>query len=204
MAISGGKPFFERFGLSAREQRLAQILAVVAAGMLLLGLPIGIESYVVSQRDNNAALRDALDNVQASRAQMRVAQSRRDAVMLRYARKAPELAGYLEQMARKQKLEVTDSVDRPPLPIGKRYAERNTTIHLKKAGLLAISKFMESLEQSGTPITITRLNLRRRMGEQDSYDAELGVSAFDRTEKAPTTTAKDGGAPPTTGARVSP
>ncbi len=188
------KSFFERFGLNAREQRLAQILAVVAAALLLLGLPIGLESYVASRRDGNTALRDALDNVQASRAQMRASQSKRDALASRYNRKAPELAGYLEQMARKQKLEVTDSVDRPPLPIGKRFMERSTTIHLKKSGLLALSKFMESLEQSGTPVAISRLNLRRRMGEQDSYDVELGVSAYDRNEK-PQADSKDAGAP---------
>ena len=72
--------FFERFGLSPREQRLAQILAVVAAALLLLGLPIGLESYVASQRSANGELRDALDNVQASRAQMRASASKRDAV----------------------------------------------------------------------------------------------------------------------------
>ncbi len=185
--------FFERFGLNAREQRLAQMLAVVAALLLLLGLPIGLESYVAAKRSGNAELRDALENVQASRAQMRASQAKRDAINARYARKAPELAGYLEQMARKQKLEVTDSVDRPPLPIGKRYVERSTTIHLKKAGLYNISQFMESLEQPGTPVAVNRLNLRKRTGEQDSYDVELGVSAYDRIEK-PTSESKDGGA----------
>jgi general secretion pathway protein M len=190
--------FFERFGLSPREQRLAQILAVVAAVLLLLGLPVGLESYVASQRSGNSELRDALDNVQASRVQMRASQSKRDAIQQRYARKAGELGGWLEQLARKQKLEVTDSVDRPPLPIGtgKRYIERSTTIHLKKAGLYAISKFMESIEQSGTPVALNRLNIRKRTGEQDSYDVELGVSAYDRApDKTAGAEGKDAGAP---------
>jgi general secretion pathway protein M len=191
--MAAPQPFFERFGLNAREQRLAQILAVVAAVLLLLGLPIGLESYVAAKRSGNADLRDALENVQASRAQMRASQAKRDAINARYARKAPELGGYLEQMARKQKLEVTDSVDRPPLPVGKRFTERSTTIHLKKAGLLNISKFIESLEQPGTPLAVNRLNLRKRTGEQDSYDVELGVSAYDRVEK-PASSDKDGGA----------
>jgi general secretion pathway protein M len=187
--------FFERFGLSPREQRLAQILAVVAAVLLLLGLPIGLESYVASQRSGNSDLRDALDNVQASRAQMSASKSKRDAVAQRYARKAGELGGWLEQMARKQKLEVTDSVDRPPLPSGKHFIERSTTIHLKKAGLYSISKFTESIEQSGMPVAINRLNLRKRTGEQDSYDVELGVSAYDRVDKPATGEGKDAGAP---------
>lgn len=193
------KPFFERFGLNAREQRLAQILAVVAAVILLLGLPIGLESYVAAQRETNYELKDALDSVQTSRADMRASQGKRDAIKQRYAQRAPELAGFLEQMARKQKLEVTDSVDRPPVPAGKQFTERSTAIHLKRAGLLPISKFMESLERTGSPIAVSRLNMRRRTGEQDSYDVELAVSAYDRTEK-PKVEGKDGGAPaaPTT------
>ena len=191
--MAAGKTFFERFGLNPREQRLAQIFAVVLGAFLVLGLPIGLEAYVAAKRSDNNALRDALDQVQSSRASMREHQAKRDAVTARYARKAPELAGYLEQMARKQKLEVTDSVDRPPLPIGKQYTERSTVIHLKKAGMLSISKFMEAIEQSGSPVAITRLNIRKRTGEPDSYDVELGVSAYDRVEKAKAAT-KDAGA----------
>ncbi|HEY1959658.1 MAG TPA: hypothetical protein VGH28_28810 [Polyangiaceae bacterium] len=193
--MASQKSFFDRFGLSAREQRLAQIAAVVAAVILLLGLPIGLESYVAAKRSGNADLRDALDAVQASRAEARANQAKREATDARYAHKAADpLAGWIEQLARKQKLEVTDSVDRPPIPAGKRFTERATTIHLRKAGLLAISRFMESVEQSNTPVAITRLNLRRRMGEQDSYDVELGISAYDRSTSA-AGSGKDGGAP---------
>lgn len=173
----------DRFNLNPRERKLVQALIVVFGVMLVLGVPIGLESWVSSKRAENDALRDALDNVQASRTTIRERQAKKDAIAGRYANRAPELAGYLEATAKKQKLEITDSVDRPPVPIGKRYTERSTTIHLKKAGLLALSKFIESLEQSGSPIAVTRLNLRRRMGEQDSYDVELGVSAWDRAEQ---------------------
>ena len=173
----------DRFNLNPRERKLVQALIVVFGVMLVLGVPIGLESWVSSKRAENDALRDALDNVQASRTTIRERQAKKDAIAGRYANRAPELAGYLEATAKKQKLEITESVDRPPVPIGKRYTERSTTIHLKKAGLLALSKFIESLEQSGSPIAVTRLNLRRRMGEQDSYDVELGVSAWDRAEQ---------------------
>ncbi|CAN5264619.1 hypothetical protein BH09MYX1_BH09MYX1_22730 [soil metagenome] len=183
----------DRFNLNPRERRLVQVLVVVFGAMLVLGIPIALESWVSSKRDDNQALRDALDNVQAARSTIRDRQAKKDAIASRYANRAPELAGYLESTAKKQKLEITDSVDRPPVPIGKRYTERSTTIHLKKAGLLAVSKLIESLEQSGSPVAVTRLNLRRRMGEADSYDVELGVSAWDRTEEkvtpAPATSA---------------
>jgi general secretion pathway protein M len=60
--------------------------------------------------------------------------------------------------------------------------ERNTVIHLKKAGMFPIAKFIESLEKSGYAVAVTRLAVRKRSGEPDSYDVEIGVSAYDRSE----------------------
>ena len=77
---------------------------------------------------------------------------------------------------------MTDSVDRPELPHGKKYNERNTVIHFKKAGMGAIARFLENIEKSGYAVALTRLNIRTRSAEPDSYDVEIGVSAYDRNE----------------------
>ena len=103
-------------------------------------------------------------------------------LLSRRAKRAPALAGFIEELARAQKLEVTDSVDRAEIPHGKKFTERATTIHLRKSGLLAIAKFLESVETSGYPVTVSQLDLRRRAGEPDSYDIEVSISAYDRVE----------------------
>ena len=51
--------------------------------------------------------------------------------------------------------------------------------------MLPIAKFLEAIEKSDYPVALSRLNIRKRAGEPDSYDVEVGVSAFDRTEPAP-------------------
>jgi general secretion pathway protein M len=57
--------------------------------------------------------------------------------------------------------------------------------------MYAIAKFLESLEKSGYPIDVSRLNIRKRTGEPDSYDVEVGVSAYDRSEApAPSSSAE--------------
>jgi len=168
--------------LSAREQKLVMILAGVVAVMLLLALPLGLEAMIASRRGENDEMRAALAKIQDARGQIRERQSKRDAIALRYANKAPPLAGFIEQQARAVKVEVSDSVDRPDLPIGKSYVERTTVVHLKKAGMLAISRMLESIERSGSPVVVSRLNVRKRTAEPDSYDVELGVSAYDRIE----------------------
>lgn len=168
--------------LNPRERRLALTMGAVVGFLVLIGLPVGLESLVHAKRSDNDDLRTALDNVQRARAEVRERQLKKDSIAQRYANRAPSLAGFLEQAARTQKLEVTDSVDRPEIPHGKRYTERNTVIHLKKAGMGAIARFLENIEKSGKAVALTRLNIRKRSGEPDSYDVEIGVSAYDRNE----------------------
>lgn len=186
--------FFEGTRLSPRDQRSATIGLVVLGVLLVVGLPIGLSVLAGGKKAEVEALRTALSDVQGARAKVRDRKSREDAVASRYAKRAPALAGFLEQSARSQKLEVSDSVDRAEVPHGKRYSERNTVIHFKKAGMRPIVKFIEGLEQGGQAVTVSRLNVRKRSGEPDSYDVELGVSAFDRNEapKAAAPDKKDG------------
>ncbi len=177
-------PIFERWGLNPREQRIASLAVIVVGVMLMLAVPIGLQTLVSSRRTENEDLRKALSSVNNARAQIRERQQRKLDIASRYGKLAPQLAGFLEQNASAQKLQVTDSVDRPDVPHGKKYTERNTVIHLKKSGMGPIAKFLEAIEKSGYPVAVSRLNIRKRAGEPDSYDVEIGVSAYDRTEPA--------------------
>ena len=187
-------PIFERWGLNPREQRMASLAVIVVGVMVLLAVPIGLQTLVSSRRNENDDLRNALAAVNNARGQIRERQDRKSSLAQRYGKKAPQLAGFLEQSASAQKLQVTDSVDRPDVPHGKKYVERNTVIHLKKSGMASIAKFLEAIEKSGYPVAVSRLNIRKRAGEPDSYDVEVGVSAYDRTETAAAPASS--GAPP--------
>jgi len=178
-------PIFERWGLNPREQRLATIAVFALGALLVLAVPVGLSMMVSSRRAENEELRDALNAVNGARGKIQERKLKRDQIAARYAKKTPQLAGFMEQNASSNRLQVTDSVDRPDTPHGKRYVERHTVIHFKKAGMLNIAKFMESVEKSSYPVAISRLNIRKRSGEPDSYDVEVGVSAFDRLEPAP-------------------
>jgi general secretion pathway protein M len=176
--------------MSARERRVLSILGLVGALLLLLAVPFGLGAIVRSGASENEELRQALGDVQDARGRVRERQAKKDAIVLRYAKKAPSLAGYLEPGARQQKLEVTDSTPLPDVPHGKRYVEHGTNIHLKRTGMLPFAKFLESIEESSYPVAVTRLNIRKRSGENDSYDIEIGVSSYDRSEAAPAGSAK--------------
>jgi general secretion pathway protein M len=170
--------------ISPRDRRLITIGGTVLAILVLIALPVGAEAYVAGKRADNEEMRAALNDVQEARSRVRERQGKKDSIVQRYAKPAPQLGTFIEQTARAQKLEVTDSIDRQPVPVGKKYTERHTVIHFKKAGMLAIAKFLETVEKSGHPVSVSRLNIRKRTGEPDSYDVEVGLSAYDRTPDA--------------------
>jgi len=171
--------------MNARERRLVGILGVCAVIALVLAIPIALDAAVRGRAGDNDELRQALADVQDARTRIRDRQAKKDAIAQRYAKKPPSLAGYLEQMARQQKLEVTDSTPLPDVPHGKRYVEHGTNIHLKKTGMLPLVRFLESLEKSGYPLAISRLEIRKRSGENDAFDVECGVASYERSEPAP-------------------
>jgi general secretion pathway protein M len=149
--------------MNARERKLVSTLGFVGAIVLLLAVPFGLEALVHSERSDNEELRQALADVQDARVRVRERQAKKDALALRYAQKTPL----------------------PDVPHGKRYVEHGTNIHLKKTGMLPLARFMETIEKSGYPIAVTRLDLRKRSGENDSYDVEFGAASYDRAEPTP-------------------
>jgi general secretion pathway protein M len=168
--------------LNPRERRLVNVLGIFFAVALVLAIPVGLETVVHAREADNQELAAALSAVQEARGPVRDRQEKKEALLRRYAKKAPPLAGFLEQAAAVDKLEVENSDDRPDVPHGKRYVERSTTVRLKKASLLPIVKFLEAIEKSGYPLEVSRLALRKRLGEPDSYDVEVGVTAYDRAD----------------------
>ncbi|MCS6901241.1 MAG: type II secretion system protein GspM [Myxococcales bacterium] len=171
--------------LSPRERRLLSLFGLLAGAFLLCLVPMGFTSVLSSRREVNAELREAIQKIQANRETIKMQQARRDQVAARYAKKAPKLGGFLEQLAKETGVEIPEAQERPETPIGKRYVERSTQIRLRKVGGLPLLRFLEKIEQSSYPLAITRLNVRKRGADRDSFDVEMIVSAYDRNDAPP-------------------
>jgi general secretion pathway protein M len=100
-------------------------------------------------------------------------------VAARYAKAMPPLASFVEDAARSGNIEIEESGAKPDVPHGKKYVEHVLLMKLRNVGLLGIVKTFEKIERSGYPVAITRLNLKPRAGEPDSYDVEAHVSAYE-------------------------
>lgn len=176
----------ERFEkLEPRERRLLTILGgILAVAIFLLG-PIGIISRVSSRRAENDEIRGLVDSIYEARASVGERKAKHDALVARYAKPAPPLPGFIEESSKAFQIGAAESQDRPEAPHGKRYSERMTVVKMHKVGMLALAHTLEKIEQSGYPVVISKLNIKPRSGEPDSYEVELGVSAFDRKADAP-------------------
>jgi general secretion pathway protein M len=167
--------------LDAREQRILSGALIALGVLVVFMLPIGLTALEHSRRGENQALRDAADNLEDNRDQIERAKLEKAATLQRYAKPAPPLAAFLAGLATEAGVEIPESQDRQVVPHGKKYTERSTKIALHKIGMLKLSKFMERIEQTDNPVSISSLNIRKRGPDPDSYDVEMVVSAFDRS-----------------------
>jgi general secretion pathway protein M len=179
--------------LDDRERKLLGILVIVFGAGVVLALLLTIAAVVHSKKSDNQAVREAISAIQDGREAVERTKAMKNGVLERYARPAPPLAAFLAGLAAQAGVEIPESQDRQSVPHGKRYTERLTKIVLRKVGMLKLVRFMEKIEQSGHPVSISQLNIRKRGSEPDSYDVEMLVSAYDRKADAKTGKAKGQG-----------
>ncbi len=171
--------------LEPRERRLLGVLGAIFGLFLVLSAPLALWNHVRGKRSENQELRDLIDQIYEARASIAERKAKRDAVLARYAKPAPPLATFIEEAAKENGATAADTQDLPEVPHGKRYSERSTKVKIHKIHMLALAKTLEKIEQSGYPVAVTRLNIKPRSGDPDSYEVELAVSAFDRKAEVP-------------------
>jgi hypothetical protein len=167
--------------LGPREKRLLQALAGVFGVLLLAAIPFGVSALLSDAEKTHTELVEAIARIEAEGDVIRERQAEREALLARYETPVPALAGYLDKAAQASGITIPESKDPSPLAHGKKFEERFTSISLRKVGLLALVKFMERVSGGPEPISITKLNVRKRGTEADTYDVQMTVSAYHRT-----------------------
>ncbi len=170
--------------LQPRERRLLAIFVGLFAVIAVLLIPIGVSAMLSDKREENEQLREAIDRLFAERDDIIERQTLNQQVLNRYKAPAPALAGFLDKHAKALEIEIPEFKDKPAVPIGKLYEERSTEISIKRAEMRKIVLFMEKIAQARFPISITKMNIRKRGTTGDSWDVAMTVSAYHRKEEA--------------------
>lgn len=166
--------------MTERERQLLGVLGIAFA-VILVVLPLYLISSSISEmRDDNAALSAVLRDIQRQRPALAAREATREAAMARYARPAPPLGSFMESQATGQSLTLREVTDQPDKVIGE-YTRRNTRATLPNVGLRPVIKMLTSIENSGLPVALGRLQFEHfRPG--DAYNVEVGLIAYQRTE----------------------
>jgi general secretion pathway protein M len=183
--------------LEDRERRLLGIAVAIAVAGALLVPPLALAAVVHGKRGQVEEIQAAVQSILADEETIAQARAERAAITQRYSRPAPQLQAFLARLASEASVEIPESQDRQVVPRGKRFDERSTKITLRKVGMLKLSRFLEKIVNSGHPVRITQIDIRKRGTEPDSYDVDMIVSAFDRkAPEKPAAAARDGGVAP--------
>ncbi len=178
--------------LEPRERSLLTMLVGLFAAIVVVGVPLALWTTVSSMRDGNQEVQDTVDSILESREKLEKLRAEKDAQASRYARTAPAMAQFLEDAARTNQVELAETTTKPDIPHGKKYVERITVSKMRKTGLRGLSKTLERIARSGYPVSITRLGIKPRVGEPDSYDVELSVSAYEKKSEKKKVEAPEG------------
>lgn len=168
--------------LEPRERRLVFILFGIFAALVLLLIPFGVSALLDDENETHARLTEAIERLETEGDAIRARQAAREELLARYESPAPTLAGFLDKAASASSVTIPESQEQSPVAHGKRYEERSRSIQLRKVGLLPLVKFMERVSGGREPISITKLNIRKRGVEPDSYDVQMTVAAYHRLQ----------------------
>jgi hypothetical protein len=168
--------------LEPRERRLIGVLVAVFAIMVLMSIPLGVSALLSDESEAHARLIEAIERLEAEGDSIREQQEAKEALLKRYEKDAPALAGFLSKAATASTLSIPESKPESSIGHGKRYEERPTAISFRKVGLLSLVQFMERVSGGPEPIGFTKLNVRKRGAEPDSYDVQMTVSAYHRLQ----------------------
>lgn len=164
--------------LEPRERTLLTAFGGILFAIAFVLVPLMLFRSVGKTRDENQEIKDFIQTVRESRDKIDQKKASRDAMLTKYQKTIP--ASFLEDAARTNNVDIAETQKKPDVPHGKKYTEHVTVLKMRKVGLFGLAKMLEKIARAGYPVAISKMNLKPRNGEPDSYDVEMTVSSFER------------------------
>ena len=95
--------------LEPREKRLIGVLVAVFAIMVLMSVPLGVSALLSDESEAHAQLTEAIERLETEGDSIRERQEAKEALLARYEKDAPALAGFLSKAATASNLSIPES-----------------------------------------------------------------------------------------------
>lgn len=172
---------WERMGPRERKWVAGLSVGVVAVATMLAAYLVF--STIDELKEGNADIREALTAIAKHRNEYLEAKARTEAQETRLGTEPPQLIADIENAAREENVQISETNGRPPAPAGKRWMQHDVDLQIRSVDLQSITKFLRRIETGPRPIFVTRLSLKRRFSENDKLDVEVTATAFERVKE---------------------
>ena len=169
--------------LNERERRLLTALGGVMLAIFVF-LPLYLISASISDiQKENEELSDVLQDIQQARTELAQRDVEREAAMGRYRTPAPPLGSFVESKAGEQDLRLREVTDQPEQVLGE-FRRRSVRVSMPNVELRPVIKLFTSIENARYPVALERIQVEHYRRDAETYNVELGVITYDRTQAA--------------------
>ncbi len=169
--------------MAERERRLFVVFAMTLGLLVVFVGGYLVSTDIADTNSRNDDMRAALKAIARNRIEYLEAKQKMRAMEVRLGSTTPQLAADMEAAAKEVGVQIPETNERTPAPIGRRYLEHNVDVKLRQVDLKQLGKFLYRLETGGHLIYVTRLSVRRRFAERDKLDIELTATSIERLKK---------------------
>lgn len=171
--------------MSERERILLLIL-IGTLCLLITGLSFGLihhkSSSMKEQIERNEQI---LRQIKHNETRLQQYAREKELSEKRFSNAPDSLSALLDKLAGEVELEIPELRELPDEIIRKKWIEKSVEIRLRKINLEKIVNFMVKIKNQNRkfPLAITKLNIRKRSGEGNSFDVKMKVSTYTKKGK---------------------
>ncbi|MFA6034175.1 MAG: type II secretion system protein GspM [Myxococcota bacterium] len=167
-------------GISDREKQIVLIAGGVAVALIFIGVIFSVSSRLSEAETRITEKEQKLSEIVRLRGDFRQAESTIKAMEMRLKGNNVNLFSYIEDLARRMKVDVSDMNERTSGgDKDSKIKEVSVEVNMNKVTQDRLLDFLSKLEQGPELIKVTKMRLRTRMdGTQKLIDANITISTY--------------------------
>jgi hypothetical protein len=167
--------------LTARERGLVTLAAGGVVVLLVLLISLSVSSAVSRREARIRAKATQLEEVARLAAGYRADEMRRQELERRLRDNKTRLFSYLDELAKRQKIEIGGMTDKGTAPLAEKVVESSVEVTFTHITLSKMIGFLQEVEAGQGLVKVTRLQLRPRSDEA-VLDAWLVLTTYTMSE----------------------
>jgi Type II secretion system (T2SS), protein M len=167
--------------LTSRERGLVSLIAGAVIALFILLVSVSVSSAVSRREARIRAKSVQLEEVARLAAGYRADEMRRQELERRLRDNKTKLFSYLDELAKRQKIEIGGMTDKGSAPLAEKVVESSVEVTFTHITLSKMISFLQEVESGQGLVKVTRLQLRPRSDEA-VLDAWLVLTTYTMSE----------------------